>query len=254
VPGFCIVGYGKLGGKELGYGSDLDIIFLYDEALAPAAEKLARIAQRVSTWLNSHTAAGVLYDTDLRLRPDGASGLLVSSLASFRDYQLKRAWTWEHQALTRARFVAGDKALGQRFEALRDEILATPRERARLFEEIVAMRRKMRAENKHEAKELKQLEGGIIDLEFAVQALVLAEGPGHPALRENKGNHTLLKRAGDLGLIDMKIATDAADAYLAMRRRTHEAALNDEDKVKPAPGELEPEREAVKALWRAVFG
>ena len=250
----AVIGYGKLGGKELGYGSDLDIIFLYDEALAPPAEKLARIAQRVSTWLTSHTAAGVLYETDLRLRPDGESGLLVSSLSSFHDYQLKRAWTWEHQALTRARFVAGDAALGERFEKLRDEILATPRDRARLFEDIVAMRRKMRAEHKHEAKEIKQIEGGIIDLEFSVQALVLAEGPNHPALRDNKGNHTLLKRAGDLGLIDRKLAGDAADAYLAMRKRTHEAALNDEDKVRLAAGELEPEREAVKALWRAVFG
>ncbi len=254
VPGFIIVGYGKLGGKELGYGSDLDIIFLYDEALAPPAEKLVRIAQRVSTWLNSHTAAGVLYETDLRLRPDGASGLLVSSLGSFRDYQLKRAWTWEHQALTRARFVAGAAALGARFEALRDEILATPRDRAKLFEEIVAMRRRMRADSKHEAKELKQVEGGIIDLEFAVQALVLAEGPSHPSLRENKGNHTLLKRAGELGLIERASAADAADAYLAMRRRAHEAALNDEDTLKLAPGELESEREAVKRLWKAVFG
>ena len=254
VPGFCVVGYGKLGGKELGYGSDLDIIFVYDEALAPPAEKLARIAQRVSSWLTSHTAAGVLYETDLRLRPDGAAGLLVSSLSSFRDYQLKRAWPWEHQALTRARFVAGDAAPGQRFEALRDEILAMPRDRAKLFAEIVAMRRKMRAENRHEGKELKQVEGGIIDLEFAVQALVLAHGPMHPGLRENKGNHTLLKRAGELGIIDAKLAAEAANAYLAMRKRTHEAALNDEDKVKLGPGELEPEREAVKALWRAVFG
>ena len=254
IPGFCVVGYGKLGGKELGYGSDLDIIFVYDEAIAPPAEKLARIAQRVSTWLTSHTAAGVLYETDLRLRPDGASGLLVSSLASFRDYQLKRAWTWEHQALTRARFVAGDPALGLRFEALRDEILALPRARTKLLDDIVAMRRKMRAEDRHAGRELKQVEGGIIDLEFSLQALVLGFGPAHPQLRENKGNHTLLKRAGDLGLIDPAIATDAADAYLAMRRRTHEAALNDEDKVKIAPGELEGEREAVTRLWNAVFG
>jgi [glutamine synthetase] adenylyltransferase / [glutamine synthetase]-adenylyl-L-tyrosine phosphorylase len=249
----AVIGYGKLGGKELGYGSDLDIIFLYDEALAPPPEKLARIAQRMSTWLTSQTAAGVLYETDLRLRPDGASGLLVSSFGSFREYQLKRAWTWEHQALTRARFVAGDAPLGRRFEALRDEILAQPRERAKLFGEIRAMRRKMRAESKAEANELKQIAGGIIDLEFAVQALVLAEGPSHPMLRENKGNHTLLKRAGDLGLIDKTLAAEAADAYLAMRRRTHEAALNDEDKVKLAPGELEGERAAVRRLWDEVF-
>src|SRR5471032_2765640 len=137
--------------------------------------------------------------------------------------------------------------------AYRLAILATPRDRARLFEEIQAMRRKMRAENRSEAQELKQIEGGIIDLEFAVQALVLAEGPAHPGLRENKGNHTLLHRAGELALIDPAIAAGAASAYLAMRRRTHEAALNDEEKVKLAPGELASEREAVKRLWKTVF-
>jgi glutamate-ammonia-ligase adenylyltransferase len=253
IAGFCVVGYGKLGGKELGYASDLDVIFLYDDALGPQSEKLARIAQRVNTWMTSYTGAGVLYETDLRLRPDGASGLLVSSLSAFRDYQLKRAWTWEHQALTRARAAAGDRELGQRFEALRDEILARPRLRGPLFDEIVAMRRKMRGENKADAQELKHIEGGIIDLEFAVQALVLAEGPNHPQLRENKGNHTLLKRAGDLGLIDNTTAVDAANAYLALRKRAHQAALNDEEKVKIAPGELESERAAVKRLWKTVF-
>jgi glutamate-ammonia-ligase adenylyltransferase len=196
----------------------------------------------------------VLYETDLRLRPDGASGLLVSSLAAFREYQSKRAWTWEHQALTRARAAAGDRELGQRFEQVRDEILARPRDREPLFAEIVAMRRKMRQENKADAQELKHVEGGIIDLEFAVQALVLAEGPAHPQLRENRGNHTLLKRAGELGLIDAGIARAAADAYLALRRRAHQAALNDEEKVKLAPGELEGERSAVKRLWETVFG
>jgi glutamate-ammonia-ligase adenylyltransferase len=116
------------------------------------------------------------------------------------------------------------------------------------------MRRKMRAENKANAQELKHIEGGIIDLEFAVQALVLAEGPRHPQLRENKGNHTLLKRAGDLGLIDNATAVDAADAYLELRKTVHQAALNDEEKVKVGPGELERERAAVKRLWAAVFG
>ncbi len=254
VPGFAVVGYGKLGGKELGYGSDLDVIFLYDEATTREPERLARVAQRVNTWMTTLTPAGVLYETDLRLRPDGASGLMVSSIASFRDYQLKRAWTWEHQALTRARACAVDPALGQRFEALRDEILAQPRDRAKLLEEILTMRRKMRAEHKHEARELKHVEGGVIDLEFCVQALVLAEGPSHATLRENKGNHTLLKRASELGLLPREVAIPAADAYLAMRRRTHQSALNDEDTVKLADGELEAERSAVKRLWTAVFG
>ncbi len=254
VVGFCIVGYGKLGGKELGYGSDLDIIFLYDDAIGAQSERLARVAQRVNTWLTSHTGAGVLYETDLRLRPDGASGLLVSALGAFRDYQMKRAWTWEHQALTRARFVAGDQQLGERFEQLRDEILAQPRDPGKLLAEIGAMRHRMRVENRAEAQDLKHIEGGIIDLEFSVQALVLAHGPQHAALRENKGNHTLLKRCADLGLVDREIAIAAAEAYLAMRRRTHEAASNDEERVRIAPGELESAREAVKRLWREVFG
>jgi glutamate-ammonia-ligase adenylyltransferase len=254
LPGFCAVGYGKLGGKELGYGSDLDVIFLYDEGSAGEADRLARVAQRVNSWMTALTPAGVLYETDLRLRPDGAKGLMVSALAAFREYELTRAWTWEHQALTRARACAGDRALGERFERVRDEILAAPRDRQKLFADIVSMRARMRTEHRREAGELKHAEGGVIDLEFCVQALVLLHGPAHAQLRENKGNHTLLKRAGELGLIDKALAVEAADAYLAMRRRTHDAALNDEEAVKLAPGELEAERAAVKRLWSEVFG
>jgi glutamate-ammonia-ligase adenylyltransferase len=217
-------------------------------------ERLARVAQRVITWLTSLTAAGVLYEIDVRLRPDGEKGLLVSSLNAFREYQLKRAWTWEHQALTRARFCAGDAVLGAAFEALRDEILAMPRDRAKLFAEIVAMRERIRGDRKHDPHDIKYIAGGVVDLEFCVQAIVLADGPEHPALRDNKGNHMLLRRAGDLGLLDKPLAIAAADAYLALRARAHRAALNDEEKVRLAPDELKPERDAVIALWRAVFG
>lgn len=262
--GFCAVGYGKLGGKELGYGSDLDIVFLYDESMAGQAENLARVATRVNNWMTALTPAGVLYDIDLRLRPDGNKGLMVGSIAAFRDYQLARAWTWEHQALTRARACAGDPALGARFEALRDEILAMPRERGKLFGEILEMRERMRKEHRRgrdapsrdqaPAEDIKHVAGGIIDLEFCVQALVLLHGPAHPQLRENKGNHTLLNRAGALGIIGPDRASAAADAYLAMRRRSHQAALNDEEAVRLAPGELQDERAAVLALWREVFG
>jgi len=251
--GLCVVGYGKLGGKELGYGSDLDIIFVYDDALAGQAEQFARVAQRVNNWMTTLTAAGVLYDIDLRLRPDGIKGLMVSSVSSFREYQLKRAWTWEHQALTRARACAGDPDVGARFDAVRDEILSQPRDRARLFEEIVAMRVKMRAQHKADATDIKHIEGGIIDLEFCVQALVLADGPAHAQLRENKGNHTLLHRAGALGLIDAAVAEAAANAYLEMRHRSHQASLNDEDKVKLAGDDLAAERAAVKRLWECLF-
>ncbi|QJR15735.1 bifunctional [glutamate--ammonia ligase]-adenylyl-L-tyrosine phosphorylase/[glutamate--ammonia-ligase] adenylyltransferase [Usitatibacter palustris] len=253
IPGFAVIGYGKLGGKELGYGSDLDIVFLYDEALAGEAEVFARISQRVNSWLTSHTSAGILYETDLRLRPDGAAGLLVSSMAAFSDYQAKRAWAWEHQALTRARFCAGDVRLGARFENVRDAVLAQPRDGAKLREDIAAMRKKMRDEHKS-SKDLKHVRGGVIDLEFCVQAIVLEHGPAHAQLRENKGNHELLRRAGDLGLLDPAIAIAAADAYLALRKRTHEAALNDAELGAVAEGELSAEREAVQRLWAEVFG
>ena len=162
IPGFCVVAYGKLGGKELGYGSDLDVIFLYDEAIGAEADRLARVAQRVNSWMTTLTAAGVLYETDLRLRPDGAKGLMVGSLPAFREYQLRRAWTWEHQALTRARACAGDRAPGEHFERLRDEILAMPRSREKLFTDIMAMRARMRSEHKAERNELKHVEGGVI--------------------------------------------------------------------------------------------
>jgi glutamate-ammonia-ligase adenylyltransferase len=254
IPGFCVVAYGKLGGKELGYGSDLDVIFLYDEAIGAEADRLGRVAARVNTWMTALTPAGVLYETDLRLRPDGAKGLMVGSLPAFREYQEKRAWTWEHQALTRARACAGDPVPGARFERLRDEVLATPRDAGKVLADIVAMRARMRAEHRAQGSEIKQVEGGVIDLEFCVQALVLLHGPAHPELRENKGNHTLLHRAGALGLLDAELAAHAADAYLAMRRRAHQAALNDEDHVRLGPDELGDEREAVKRLWKSVFG
>jgi glutamate-ammonia-ligase adenylyltransferase len=250
-PGFIIVGYGKLGGKELGYGSDLDIVFLHDGELA--AELGPKIAQRVVTWITSLTSSGVLYETDLRLRPDGAKGVMVSSLAGFANYQRTRAWTWEHQALTRARFCAGDPELGARFEKLKDEILATPVDRDKVLSDIRAMRAKMRVEQRKEANELKHIEGGVIDLEFCVQALVLLHGPQHPVLRENKGNHALLQRAGELGLIDPALAADAGRAYLEYRRRIHTAALNDEERVVVAPDDLIAERDAVRRLWSVVL-
>jgi len=146
---------------------------------------------------------------------------------------------------------SGFRIYGRR---VRDEILALPRDRAKVFGEIVAMRRKMRTEQKSQAHDLKHVEGGVIDLEFCVQALVLAYGPAHPQLRENKGNHTLLHRAAELGLVDAGIASAAADAYLAMRRRIHAAALNDEETVRLGPAELAPERAAVASLWKALFG
>src|SRR5262249_13383108 len=142
-PRFAVIGYGKLGGKELGYASDLDVVFLYDDTAAEAAENYARLGQRVNNWLTTVTSAGVLYETDLRLRPDGAGGLLVSPLESFREYQASHAWTWEHQALSRARYVAGDTAIGNEFEALRVTVLRQPRDLVALRRQVAEMRREL---------------------------------------------------------------------------------------------------------------
>ena len=258
APGFAVIGYGKLGSKELGYASDLDLIFLYDEALSPPADACARLAQRLNQWLNAATAGGVLYETDLRLRPDGASGTLVSSVEAFREYQLQRAWTWEHQALTRARFCAGDRRLAARFAAVREEVLTTARDNSVLRDEILDMRSKMRTEHPARASyagrlNLKQTQGGIIDLEFIVQFLVLTHAREHPALVRNSGNFALLQLAGELGLVRRQDAAAAAQAYLAFRARHHLARNNNETETLIEKHELLAERQAVQALWGAVF-
>src|SRR5262249_38636194 len=174
-------GYGKLGGKELGYASDLDLVFLYDDPDPAAPERYTRLAQRINSWLTSLTAAGRLYDTDLRLRPDGASGLMVSGLAAVPRYQREDAWTWEHQALTRARFIAGDAALGAAFEAEREAILRQLRDAARLRTDIIEMRRRMFAghPNPGDRFDLKHDRGGMVDVEFTVQYLVLRHSHAH---------------------------------------------------------------------------
>ncbi|HYL87588.1 MAG TPA: bifunctional [glutamate--ammonia ligase]-adenylyl-L-tyrosine phosphorylase/[glutamate--ammonia-ligase] adenylyltransferase, partial [Burkholderiales bacterium] len=204
APCFGVIGYGKLGGKELGYASDLDIIFLYDDPSDQAAESYARLAQRVNTWLSSRTTSGILFETDLELRPSGASGLLVSPLAAFADYQAQRAWVWEHQALTRARFCAGDRAVGEGFERIRIDVLTRPRDPASLAGEIVAMREKMHAAHPNESElfDLKHDRGGMIDIEFAVQFLVLANAHRYRDLTGNLGNIALLQMAASHGLID----------------------------------------------------
>ncbi|HYN53737.1 MAG TPA: bifunctional [glutamate--ammonia ligase]-adenylyl-L-tyrosine phosphorylase/[glutamate--ammonia-ligase] adenylyltransferase, partial [Methylotenera sp.] len=188
TPKFAVIGYGKLGGKELGYASDLDIIFLYDDDAPEAGEVYARFAQRINNWFNSLTSAGLLYETDLQLRPNGNSGLLVSAVSAFRDYQLNKAWVWEHQAITRARFVAGDSDIGKAFEEIRIEVLTQTRDLEKLKAEVLSMREKMRAaqsavsKNDIEMFELKNGTGGIIDVEFLVQFLVLAHAKQYPQL------------------------------------------------------------------------
>ncbi|MFO7542506.1 MAG: bifunctional [glutamate--ammonia ligase]-adenylyl-L-tyrosine phosphorylase/[glutamate--ammonia-ligase] adenylyltransferase [Thiobacillus sp.] len=256
TPRFAIIGYGKLGGKELGFASDLDLVFLYDDPDERAQEIYARLAQRINTWLGTLTSAGMLYETDLRLRPDGASGLLVSSTEAFRDYQLNHAWVWEHQALSRARFVCGDEAIGETFEALRREVLSLPRDPAKLRDEVLTMRDKMHAGhvNNSELFDLKHDSGGIVDVEFCVQYLVLRHCRTHPELADNLGNIALLLRAATAGLIPDDIAHAAADAYRELRRQQHAVKLNGAQYARVPPPAMESVRSAVQALWSQVMG
>lgn len=255
MPRFAIIGYGKLGGKELGYASDLDLVFLYDDDTQDAGTIYARLAQKLSTWLTTATGAGVLYDTDLRLRPDGASGLLVSSVEAFEDYQRSQAWTWEHQALTRARFVCGDAGVGEKFEAIRRTILTLPRDPGKLKEEVLAMRQKMRDGHPNATGlfDIKHDAGGIVDVEFAVQYLILLNARDHPALLDNVGNIALLKRCGELGLLPAGIAGNAADAYRELRRAQHEVKLAGAEHARLEAGRLAAERDHVSKLWEILF-
>jgi [glutamine synthetase] adenylyltransferase / [glutamine synthetase]-adenylyl-L-tyrosine phosphorylase len=255
VPRFAVISYGKLGGKELGYASDLDVIFLFDDDHESAQETYARLAQRLLTWLSSHTSAGLLFETDTRLRPNGESGLLVSSVEAFRQYQDTSAWEWEHQALTRARFSAGDAGVGERFEAIRREVLTRERDLTVLRDEVLAMRRKM-MDNKGRADDefdIKKDPGGLIDLEFAVQYLVLAHAHRHPELSANLGNIALLRLAATAGLLPQDEAIAAGDAYRTLRRLQHGLRLND-SRACVAPDKVTTERAAIGAVWARLFG
>jgi glutamate-ammonia-ligase adenylyltransferase len=263
APRLAVIAYGKLGGKELGYGSDLDVVFLYDDAGEAdpyrAQEVYAAFVRKLITWLTLRTAAGELFDIDTALRPNGNSGLLVTSIESFERYQRGRgsntAWTWEHQAITRARFCAGDAELGERFEATRCAVIEAERDCDALRQEISAMRQKVRDAHpqRDERIDPKHCEGGLMDIEFAVQYLVLAHGRSHPGLRDNLGNIALLKRAEDARLLDAGIGAAAADAYRELRRAQHRARLDEQPTLFPEET-LAPERAAGRALWRAVFG
>lgn len=256
TPAFAVIAYGKLGGKELGYVSDLDIIFLFDDDAPEASEVYSRLAQRINTWLSTRTAAGILFETDLRLRPNGAAGLLVTQIKAFRSYQLENAWAWEHQALTRARFVAGDPRIGEAFENVRREVLCRPRDLEQLREEVLEMRQKMRDvhSDKNEGFELKHDAGGLIDVEFIVQFLVLAHARQHPELAENLGNIALLGIAGRLALIPQSLAEKVGDSYRLYRRLQHRQRLSGLPSCVPLEEEIEVARALVTELWNETFG
>ncbi len=260
TPRFAILGYGKLGGKELGYASDLDLVFVYDDDSPDAAQNYVGLARRIVLWLTTITSSGVLFDVDLRLRPDGEAGLPAVPIDAFERYQRREggtgAWTWEHQALTRARFVAGDAAIGSRFERLRNEVLAMPRDMAKLAADVLDMRRRMLEghPNKSGLFDLKHDRGGMVDVEFIVQYLVLAHAHPHPRLLGNLGNIALLRIAGELGLIDARLAAEVADGYRHFRKLQHELRLNNAPYARVPAGTVAGETDAVRSLWRAVFG
>lgn len=256
VPKFAVIAYGKLGGKELGYASDLDVIFLYDDDDQEAPLSYAKLAQRFIMWMTSHTTAGVLFDIDIALRPDGASGLLVSPVSAFEKYQKESAWVWEHQALTRARFCAGDKQIGARFEAIRIDVLKQQRDPQKLREEVLAMRRRLRDAhpNRSPLFDLKHDKGGMIDIEFIVQYLVLRYAAQYPQLTADIGNIALLKLCGELGLIPRPLAQEVAAAYRSFRKLQHQIRLQGHDRARVEPERVSHESAMVQQLWDVVFG
>ena len=255
APSFAVIAYGKLGGKELGYASDLDIVFLYDDAHEQAAEVYSRLALKLQSWLTTRTSAGALFETDLQLRPSGGAGLMVSPIEAFERYQEESAWVWEHQALTRARFSAGDARVGEAFERIRERILRRSRDAAALKSEIVAMREKMHGAhpNRSGLFDVKHDPGGMIDVEFSVQFLVLAYSHQHPSLTANLGNIALLGMAAELGLIPSDLAERCRNAYREFRRVQHALRLNGAQYARVPPAQVASHVEAVRGLYERVL-
>ena len=257
-PQFAIIGYGKLGGKELGYGSDLDIVFVYDDLHEQAGTVYAALVRKLIAWLSAKTAEGDLYEIDTALRPNGSSGLLVSTMAAFEGYQTQRgsntAWVWEHQAMTRARCVLGSNDLQTRFKAVRTAVLCAPRDVMALAAEIKAMRERVRSAHRvpTDKFDVKHSTGGMVDIEFAVQFLVLAHANNLRTLQDNAGNIALLQRAEAAGLLPVGLGTGAASAYRALRHLQHVARLNEEP-TQVDQSQLTAERGAVIALCQYLW-
>jgi len=259
--GFAVVGYGKLGGWELGYSSDLDLIFLHDcpvdvmtdgEREIDGRQFYLRLAQRIMHLFSTRTSSGILYEVDARLRPSGAAGMLVTSTDAFADYQKNEAWTWEHQALVRARVVYGDPQLNAQFDTIRRDVLTATREGPTLQTEVREMREKMRAHlgNKHKDRfDIKADEGGITDIEFITQYLVLRDAHSKPKLTRWSDNVRILELLAQNDIMNEHEALALTRAYTTLRDELHHLALQEQ------PGHLpldcfNPERELVRACWQ----
>jgi glutamate-ammonia-ligase adenylyltransferase len=265
VPGLAIVAYGSFGGAELGFGSDLDLVFLYDGADAhgesdgakplDATRYHARLAQRVVHLLGMPTRAGRLYEVDVRLRPDGSKGMLVQNFDAYRNYQLERAWTWELQALVRARVVAGEAASARRFARTRDELLTTARDDASTRAEIVAMRARWRAgRDRSDAQhfDLKQGSGGLVDIEFLLQALVLLHAARHPGLLASGNSADLIAAGAAAGVLAATQAQQLAAAHAVLLARAIRCTLDGRPRIAPRDDIVTPHATAVLAVARGL--
>ena len=266
TPSVCLVAYGKLGGLELGYGSDLDVVFLHDSSgekqqtdgakSIDNGQYFARLAQKVVHFMNTQTPAGLLYDIDLRLRPNGQSGVLVTSLDSFTQYQQSEAWTWEHQALVRTRVLAGPTELRDRFDKVRQQVLCLPRDVATLRPEVVEMRQRMRASldtNKPGHIHLKQTTGGIADIEFIVQYLVLANAAKYPELCRFPDNIRILEQTVEAGLLAQSSAKTLIECYLSLRGLQHRQSLQLQSALVKETSQLLSIRQRVEELWQQIL-
>ncbi len=264
-PGMAIVGYGKLGGYELGYSSDLDIVFLHnsrgDNEYTAGTKSIdnsnffARVAQRALHILGTRTYAGLLYETDTRLRPDGRAGLMVSSLTGFEDYQFNKAWTWEHQALIRARVVAGDDHVREEFDRIRHSVLSRGYEPAELFSAVAEMRTKMREHLGSKGSQdvnLKQDAGGIVDIEFMTQAGVLLNAAQHSALLQSTSTLVLLEGLASIGWLQPDEVERMQAAYKLYRHQLNQRALQIELSAEETAS-IEQYREQVSAIWQRLF-
>lgn len=255
TPSFAIIAYGKYGSKELGYSSDLDLVFLYQDTHADARDIYAKYAARLISWLNTFTSSGILYEIDTQLRPDGNSGLLVTSVERFLNYQQEKAWVWEHQALTRARFATGDSAVGHAFTAIRQKILTQDRNQQTLRKEIVHMRQRMRDahSNTSEQFDLKQGMGGMIDVEFIAQYLIVINAREYPSLLEQWGTAETIQLCAELGLIDEALGNKVAEYYYMYRSQQHAMRLQGMLNAKVPEASVKDAVNSVKTLWNQVL-
>jgi len=262
--GFAIIGYGKLGGIELGYGSDLDLVFIHnappgsmtDGKRSVAADVFfARLAQRMIHILTTRTPSGQLYEVDMRLRPNGKSGLLVTPINAFRSYQENEAWTWEHQALVRARGIAGDAQVIEEFGEIRNDIIQRKRDNSELVAEVVKMREKMRDtldKSSDELFDVKQGRGGITDIEFMVQYLLLRYSSDHPTLCHYSDNIRQLEALEEAQLLDEHLAERLAGIYRVLRAAHHRYSLQEKSAIIPAD-DLREERRIVREAWELLM-